>query len=66
MLLLAKDGVLVVKTFTTFEPHTISLLYLLACCFEEVRVGFCFLGVCVCVGCVCVCVGGGGCVLQCL
>ncbi len=37
LLLLAKEGTFIVKIFTTFEPQTISLLYLLACCFEEVR-----------------------------
>ncbi|XP_064390320.1 cap-specific mRNA (nucleoside-2'-O-)-methyltransferase 2-like [Halichondria panicea] len=37
LLLLAKEGTLIAKTFTIFEPQTISLLYLLTCCFEEVN-----------------------------
>ena len=38
ILSLASGGSLVVKMFTMFEPHTIGLLYLLCCLFEEVDV----------------------------
>ena len=38
ILILASGGSLVVKMFTMFESHTIGLLYLLCCLFEEVEI----------------------------
>ena len=38
LLLLKAGGSFVLKTFTTFECHTLCLLYLLACCFSEVKI----------------------------
>lgn len=40
LLLLKRGGALVVKTFTTLEHPTVCLMYLLACCFTEVRVRY--------------------------
>lgn len=37
LLLLKAGGSFVLKTFTTFECHTLCLIYLLACCFSEVE-----------------------------
>jgi len=37
--LLRLNGNLVVKTYTTLEHKTVCLMYLLACCFEEVGKG---------------------------
>ena len=37
LLLLKAKGTLVLKTFTTFEHKTVCLMYLLACCFAEVK-----------------------------
>ena len=38
LLLLKVGGSLVLKTFTTLECQTLCLMYLLACCFNEVSV----------------------------
>ena len=35
--MLSANGSLVLKTFTIFEHPTVSLLYLLCCCFSEVK-----------------------------
>lgn len=35
---LACDGTLVIKMFTMFEHHTIGILFLLCCLFEEVEI----------------------------
>ena len=38
LLLLKAGGSFVLKTFTTLECHTLCLMYLLTCCFDEVNV----------------------------
>ena len=35
--LLRPKGSFILKTFTTLQPRSVSLMYLLACCFNEVR-----------------------------
>ena len=37
LLLLRPGGSFILKTFTTLESHTLCLMFLLACCFNEVQ-----------------------------
>lgn len=43
ILILSTGGHMVIKKFTMFESHSISLMYILCCLFKEVRYQFRFL-----------------------